>query len=193
MERDNVPVGVTQLLADWGRGNLRAREELVPLVYNELLTLASSYLRRERSDHTLQATALVHEAYLRLVDQQNVRWENRRHFFGAAAQIMRRILVDHARSRVAAKRGSGGTKVALTEAVIMSQEHPEQMLSLHQALAKLASIDEQQSRIVELRVFGGLGVEEIAAVLTISPSTVKRDWALAKAWLWREMGNSEGA
>ncbi|HZU28192.1 MAG TPA: sigma-70 family RNA polymerase sigma factor [Bryobacteraceae bacterium] len=190
MGRENPSREVTQLLANWGRGDLHAREELIPLVYNELRGLASSYLRRERSDHTLQATALVHEAYLRLVDQQSVNWENRRHFFGAAAQVMRRILVDHARARIATKRGSGAAKVALTEAVVMCQEQPGQMVVLNEALEKLSALDEQQGRIVELRVFGGLGVEEIAAVLGISTSTVKRDWALAKAWLWREIGNS---
>lgn len=190
MERKVASNSVTQLLSAWGNGNLQAREELIPLVYKELRSLASSYLRRERNEHTLQATALVHEAYLRLVDQQSVSWENRRHFFGAAAQVMRRILVDHARARIAEKRGSGAERVPLNEAVVMSQESPGQMLGLHEALVKLASIDEQQSRIVELRVFGGLTIEEIAEILAISTSTVKRDWALAKAWLWREIGNA---
>jgi len=190
MERDNTSGDVTQLLANWGQGNLEAREELIPLVYQELRSLASSYLRRERPDHTLQPTALVHEAYIRLVDQRNVTWENRHHFFGAAAQLMRRILVDHARSHLAEKRGSGGAKVALTEAIVMSQEQPAQMLVLNDCLTRLAALDPQQGQIVELRVFGGLKVEEITAILGISPSTVKRDWALAKAWLLREIGSS---
>jgi RNA polymerase sigma factor (TIGR02999 family) len=163
MERDNTSGDVTKLLANWGQGNLEAREELIPLVYQELRSLASAYLRRERPDHTLQPTALVHEAYIRLVDQRNVTWENRHHFFGAAAQLMRRILVDHARSHLAEKRGSGVAKVALTEAVVMSQEQPAQMLLLNDCLTRLAALDPQQGQIVELRVFGGLTVEEITA------------------------------
>ena len=185
--QDDTSGRVTQLLANWGKGDLTAREELIPLVYQELRSLASSYLRRERPDHTLQPTALVHEAYLRLVDQHNVNWENRRHFFGAVAQAMRRILVDHARDRLAEKRGSGVAKVALTEAIVMSQEQPAQMIALHESLTALASRDPQQGRIVELRVFGGLTVEEITGILGVSSATVKRDWALAKAWLRREM------
>lgn len=191
MERDNTSGDVTQLLANWGQGSLEAREELIPLVYQELRSLASSYLRRERPDHTLQPTALVHEAYIRLVDQRNVTWENRHHFFGAAAQLMRRILVDHARSHLAEKRGSGMAKVALTEAIAMSQEQPAQMLVLNDCLTRLAAIDPQQGQIVELRVFGGLKVEEITAIMGISSSTVKRDWALAKAWLSREISSAE--
>ena len=191
MARDDTSGRITQLLANWGGGDLTAREELIPLVYQELRVLASGYLRHERSGHTLQATALVHEAYLRLVDQQNVNWENRHHFFGAAAQAMRRILVDHARGRLAEKRGSGYTKVALTEAIVMSQEQPAQLLAMHESLSRLASIDAQQSRIVELRIFGGLTVEEITAVLGVSSATVKRDWALAKAWLSREIGTRD--
>ncbi|MGA2600987.1 MAG: sigma-70 family RNA polymerase sigma factor [Bryobacteraceae bacterium] len=193
MERDNTSGDVTKLLANWGQGNLEAREELIPLVYQELRSLASAYLRRERPDHTLQPTALVHEAYIRLVDQRNVTWENRHHFFGAAAQLMRRILVDHARSHLAEKRGSGVAKVALTEAVVMSQEQPAQMLLLNDCLTRLAALDPQQGQIVELRVFGGLTVEEITAIMGISSSTVKRDWALAKAWLSREIGTAEAS
>jgi RNA polymerase sigma factor (TIGR02999 family) len=193
MERDNTSGDVTKLLANWGQGNLEAREELIPLVYQELRSLASAYLRRERPDHTLQPTALVHEAYIRLVDQRNVTWENRHHFFGAAAQLMRRILMDHARSHLAEKRGSGVAKVALTEAVVMSQEQPAQMLLLNDCLTRLAALDPQQGQIVELRVFGGLTVEEITAIMGISSSTVKRDWALAKAWLSREIGTAEAS
>lgn len=188
MERDDTTRQVTQLLASWGEGNLEARAELMSVVYDELRRLAASYLRRERSDHTLQPTALVNEAYLRLVEQQNVSWQNRHHFFGAAAQLMRRILVDHARGRLAEKRGSGFAKVELTEAIAMSREQPAEMLALDESLTRLAAQDPQQGRIVELRVFAGLSVEETAALLQISPATVKRDWAMAKAWLLREIG-----
>jgi RNA polymerase sigma factor (TIGR02999 family) len=182
---------VTQLLASWSQGNLEARDALMPLVYNELRKLAASYLRRERSDHTLQATALVHEAYLRLVEQDNVNWQNRHHFFGAAANLMRRILVDHARAHVAEKRGSGMPKVALNEAIAMSQQQPADLLALDESLTRLAAMDAQQGRIVELRVFAGLSVEETAEVLSISTATVKRDWAVAKAWLLHEIRRGE--
>lgn len=182
---------VTELLASWSQGSAEAREALMPLVYDELRSLAASYLRRERSDHTLQATALVHEAYLRLVEQDNVNWENRHHFFGAAANLMRRILVDHARARLTEKRGSGMPKIALTEAIAMSQEQPAELLALDQSLSRLAAMDAQQSRIVELRVFGGLTVEETAQILGISSATVKRDWAVAKAWLLHEIRKEE--
>jgi RNA polymerase sigma factor (TIGR02999 family) len=187
MERDETSGQVTQLLSNWSNGDLQAREEVFPLVYNELRRLAASYLRRERSDHTLQATALVHEAYLRLVEHDSANWQNRHHFFGAAAQLMRRILVDHARGHLAEKRGSGLAKVPLTEAIAMSQEQPAELLALDECLTRLAAFDPQQGRVVELRVFAGLSVEETAAVLSISPATVKRDWALAKAWLWRQI------
>jgi RNA polymerase sigma-70 factor (ECF subfamily) len=190
VERDSSKQ-VTQLLADWSQGSLEAREALMPLVYNELRQLAASYLRRERSDHTLQATALVHEAYLRLVEQDNVSWQNRHHFFGAAANLMRRILVDHARAHMAEKRGSGLLKVALTEAIAMSQEQPAELLALDESLTRLAAVDQQQGRIVELRVFAGLTVEETAEILGVSPATVKRDWAVAKAWLLREIRKEE--
>lgn len=190
MERDSSKQ-VTQLLANWSQGNLEAREALMPLVYNELRRLAGSYLRRERSDHTLQPTALVHEAYLRLVEQDNVNWQNRHHFFGAAANLMRRILVDHARAHRAEKRGSGLPKVAITEAIAMSREQPAELLALDESLAHLSSVDPQQGRIVELRVFAGLTVEETAEVLGVSPATVKRDWAVAKAWLLRQIRKEE--
>lgn len=178
---------VTTLLADWSKGDLKAREALMPLVYNELRRLASSYLRRERSDHTLQATALVHEAYLKLVQQDSVDWQNRHHFFGAAANLMRRILVDHARAHAAEKRGGEAARVPLTEAIAMSQEQPAEMLALDECLTRLAAVDAQQGRIVELRVFAGLTVEETAEILGISPATVKRDWSTAKAWLLHEI------
>jgi RNA polymerase sigma factor (TIGR02999 family) len=179
---------VTQLLLDCRDGNKEALDRLMPLVYDELRRLAKSYMRRERPDNTLQPTALVNEAYLRLIDQRDVRWQNRAHFFGIAAQLMRRILVDRARSHHAVKRGGDGERVPLNEAVISAPTRPDvDLISLDDALAKLTEIDPQQSRIVELKFFGGLTVEEIAEVLKISPATVKRDWSLAKAWLHREI------
>ena len=182
---------VSELLANWNNGDAEAREALMPLVYNELRKLAASHLRRELSDHTLQPTALVHELYLRLADQKNVQWQDKTHFFGVAAQLMRRILVDHARSHMADKRGSGLPKVALNEAIAMSRERPAELLALDESLTQLASTDPQQGRIVELRVFGGLTIEQTAEILGISPATVKRDWNLAKAWLLREIHKAE--
>ena len=178
---------VTQLLADWSKGDLQAREALLPLVYDELRQLAAAYLRRERSDHTLQPTALVHEAYLRLVDARSVDWHSRSHFFSVSAKLMRRILVDHARGHLAEKRGSGLPKVPLTEAIAMSQDRPSDLVALDEALTRLTERDPQQSRVVELRIFAGLTVEATAKALDISPATVKRDWAVAKAWLSREI------
>ena len=178
---------VTQLLQQWSDGRQEALDRLLPEIYAELRRLASSYLWRERRDHTLQATALVHEAFLKLVDQRAVRWQNRAHFFGIAAQAMRRILVDHARGHDAEKRGSGIARVPLTEAIAMSQQQPAELLALDESLTRLAAVDPQQGRIVELRVFAGLSVDETAEVLGISPATVKRDWAVAKAWLLREI------
>ena len=178
---------VTQLLADWSRGDLGAREALLPLVYDELRRLAAAYLRRERTDHTLQPTALVHEAYLRLVEQRSVDWQSRSHFFSVSAKLMRRILVDHARGHLADKRGGGLPRVALTEAIAMSQDRPTELLALDEGLTRLAALDPQQGHVVELRVFAGLSVEETATALSISPATVKRDWAVAKAWLLREI------
>jgi RNA polymerase sigma factor (TIGR02999 family) len=178
---------VTRLLEQLRAGDRNAVADLVPLLYDELRQLASKYLRRERPGHTLQATALVHEAYLRLVDQKDVGWQNRSHFFGVAAQQMRRILVDHARHRHAAKRGGAAPKVALDEALVVSDQAAEDVLQLNELLTRLGELDEQQARVVELRVFGGLTVEEAAEALDISPATVKRDWAMAKAWLTREI------
>jgi RNA polymerase sigma factor (TIGR02999 family) len=177
---------VTQLLLKWNSGDQAALDQLIPLVYDELRRLADRYLRRERRDHTLQTTALVHEAYLRLVDQK-VEWKNRSQFFAIAAQLMRRILVDHARSHGAAKRGSGERKLSLDDIVIRFEERAADLVALDDALTGLASIDPQQSRIVELRFFGGLTVEETADVLDISPATVKREWNMAKAWLYRQL------
>lgn len=177
---------VTQLLSQWTDGDPRALDALLPLVYDELRRLARSYLQRERSDHTLQSTALVHEAYLRLVDQ-NVSWQNRAHFFGIAAQMMRRILVDHARGRNSAKRGEGVCKVTLDEEIARAGQRDLDVIALDEALTNLARFDPQQSRIVELRFFAGLSIEDTSEILKISPATVKRDWAMAKAWLFREM------
>ena len=174
---------VTELLQQWSEGRQDALDRLLPEVYSELRKLAASYLRRERREHTLQATALVHEAFLKLVDQRAVRWQNRAHFYGIAAQLMRRILVDHARGRGATKRGSGERHLSLDEALVMAAARDVDLLALDELLTRLALIDEQQSRIVELRFFGGLTMEETAEVLRISPATVGRDWTIAKAWL----------
>ncbi len=184
---DSAQEGVTQLLASWSKGDRGALERLTPLVYGELKRLAGRYLRRERPGHTLQATALVHEAFLRLVDQRNVEWQNRAHFFGVAAQLIRRILVDHARGRMAAKRGANAVKLSLEDVVETPRQRPLDLVALDDALDALAKMDPQQSRIVELRFFAGLSIEETAEVLCISPATVKRDWTAAKAWLYRDL------
>ncbi|HEY2796419.1 MAG TPA: sigma-70 family RNA polymerase sigma factor [Thermoanaerobaculia bacterium] len=176
---------VTALLRDWSGGDRAALERLMPLVYQELRRLAASYLRVERPDHTLQPTALVHEAYLRMVDQRGVNWQNRAHFFGIAAQMMRRILVDHARRRQAAKRDAAALRLQTTGEEAAGRD-PE-LLALDQALCGLESLDARQARIVELRFFGGLTVEETAEVAGISPATVKREWRTARAWLAREI------
>lgn len=162
-------------------------DELMPVVYDELRRQAARYLRREKAGHTLQTTALIHEAYVRLVDQHNVQWQNRAQFFGMAAQMMRRILVDHARTKKRAKRGGSDIKVSLADATIPVEEQNLDVVALDEALNRLAEIDEQQSRVVELRFFSGLTVEETAEVMGISPATVKRDWSMAKAWLHREL------
>lgn len=184
-----TPQEVTQLLADWGRGNQAALQDLMPLVYDELRHIAARYLRKERPDHTLQTTALVHEAYLRLIDQKNSNWQNRAQFFGIAAQMMRRILVDHARSQHAEKRGGGARKLSLDEAIALADEREVDLIALDDALKMLEAIDAQQSRVVELRFFGGLSVQETAEVLGVSPATIKREWSMAKAWLHRELTN----
>lgn len=181
------PADVTQLLVNWQGGDQQALDQLMPLVYAELRRLARAYLRSERSDHTLQSTALVHEAFLKLVQQRDVHWRNRAHFYGIAAQIIRRILVDHARSHQAGKRGSGGIKLELSDAMAVSKERELDVLQLDSALEKLARIDPRQSRIVELRFFAGLSVEETAEITEVSPATVKREWSFARAWLFREM------
>jgi RNA polymerase sigma factor (TIGR02999 family) len=177
---------VTALLRDWSGGDPRALERLMPLVYGELRKLAASYLRRERSDHTLQPTALVHEAYLRLVDQRGVDWHNRAHFFGIAARMMRRILVDHARRRQAAKRDGAAYRISGSGDLVEAGHDPD-LLALNSALDGLEALDPRQARIIELRFFGGLTVEETAEVVGISTATVKREWQTARAWLAREL------
>ena len=179
---------VTQLLQQWHEGDQEALEALMPLVYNELKRLAGSYLRRERPDHTLQSAALVNEAYLRLVDQTQTRWQNKEHFYGIAAQMMRRVLADHARGHNAAKRGAGVPELELDETIAQAQSRNIDVLDLEEALQKLEKLDPQQGKIVELRFFSGLSIEDTANVLGISPATVKRDWAAARAWLFREIG-----
>lgn len=184
---------VTALLGELAKGNADAGPKLIPLVYEELRRMADRYMRRERSDHTLQTTALVHEAYLKLVDQHSVTWQSRAHFFGVAAQVMRRVLVDHARGHIREKRGGGVVPVSLDEAMVVSPERSEEFLELDRALDRLAALDSRQAKIVELRFFGGLTVEETAEILGISPKTVKRDWAVAKAWLHGELKGGYGS
>ncbi|MFL6228568.1 MAG: sigma-70 family RNA polymerase sigma factor [Pyrinomonadaceae bacterium] len=181
------PHEVTRLLVQLTDGDHDALDALLPLVYAELRRLAASYLRRERDGHTLQPTALVHEAYLRLIDQTQVRWQNRAHFFGVAAQMMRRILVDHARSQQAEKRGGDVQKFSLDENIDVSGERASDLVPLDEALERLAEIDPTKSRVVELRFFGGLSVEETAEVLGVSAPTVKRQWRMAKAWLFGQV------
>ena len=181
------PKEITRLLVAWGDGDQQALEELTPLVYQQLHRLAHHYLSQERPGHTLQTSALVNEAYLRLIDWKNVRWENRAHFFGVSAQLMRRILVDFARSRRYEKRGGGAPALALDEATLISGEKSTDLVALDEALVSLSKLDARQSQVVELRFFGGLTVEETAEVLKVSEATVRRDWSLARAWLRREM------
>jgi RNA polymerase sigma factor (TIGR02999 family) len=178
---------ITELLVGYGRGDKEALDQLMPIVYDELRRQAARYLRRERPGNTLQTTALIHEAYVRLVDQRNVQWQNRAHFFGIAAQLMRRILVDHARAKKRVKRGGSDVRVSLGDATVAVKGQDLDVVALDEALQRLAQIDEQQSRVVELRFFSGLTVEETAEVMHISTATVKRDWSMAKAWLHREL------
>ncbi len=180
------PKNVTKLLTEWSNGDQRALGALIPLVYGELRQLANGYLKQENQGHTLSSTALVHEAYLRLV-KQKVTWQNRAHFFGVAAQMMRRILVDHARNHHYAKRGGGALTLSLDEAVAPRKQREIDLVALDDALDSLAKLDERQSRMVELRFFGGLSIEETSVVLGVSTPTVKRDWATARAWLYREI------
>lgn len=181
------PGDVTRLLAAWSAGDPEAMEALAPLVYDELRKIAGAYMRRERSDHTLQPTAVVNEAFLRLAGQREVSFRSRAHFFGIAAQAMRRILVDHARARHAQKRGGPATLLPLDESVAAAGSRGIDLLALDEALSRLAALDGPQARVVELRFFAGLTVEETAAAMDLSPATVKRDWTSARAWLFREL------
>ena len=188
MSKDaNSPKEITRLLVAWGDGDESALEALTPLVYEELHRLAHHYMRNERAGHTLQSSALVNEAYVRLIDWKSVRWQSRAHFFGVSAQLMRRILVDFARSRNYAKRGGQLGVIPIDEAVIVSDDKGADIVALDEALGSLAKLDERQSKVVELRFFGGLSVEETAEVLHVSAGTVRRDWSIARAWLRREM------
>ena|SRR5258707_6721256 len=181
------PHSVTALLLDWSDGNKESLDKLIPVVYHELRRQAARHLRRERREHTLQTTGLIHEAYLRLIDQKNVRWQNRAHFFGIAAKLMRQILVDHARKNQAAKRGGMDIKLSLEEATLISKGRDMNLMALDEALTRLATIDPRKGRVVELRYFGGLTMEETAEVLEVSLATAKHDWSMAKAWLRREL------
>ena len=183
------PSDLTQLLVRWSEGDADALEQLLPVVYRELRRIALRQMRRERDDHTLVPTALVHELYLRLVDQRMMTWQNRAHFFGLAAQLMRRILVDHARARHAGKRGDPAARVSLEVGLeeAANRDAPEDVLAINLALERLATLDPEQARIVELRFFAGLTVEETAHVVNRSPRTIKREWRLARAWLFREL------
>ena len=181
------PRDVTALLGDWSRGNRTALSQLLPLVYAELRRVAARQLRNERADHTLQPTALVHEVYMRLVDQRQVDWQNRAHFFGVSAQVMRRILVDHARRHGAGKRGEGVRCVSIDEARNVAASNEIAILALNHALDRLEKVDAELAKIVELRAFGGLTIEETAEVLGISPATVKREWSIARLWLLQKI------
>lgn len=188
------PSEITGLLVDWGKGDQTALEKLLPLVEQELHRLAHNYMRRERRekrDHTLQTTALVNEAYLKLIDQKKTRWQNRAHFFAIAAKIMRRILLNYVRDQHRQKRGGQIIQVSLSEASAVYLERPEELIALDEALERLAAIDERKSQVVELRYFGGLDVDEVAEVLKVSPITVMRDWKFARAWLLREIQDGE--
>ena len=187
------PKEITELLVAWSDGDQAALEKLSPLVYGELHRLAHRYMQRERAGHTLQTTALVNEAYVRLIDWKNVRWQNRAHFFGVSAQLMRRILVDFARSRAYEKRGGGVHTVTLHDAIEVSNDKGVDLAALDEALSALAELDPRQSKVVELRFFGGLTNEEAAEVLKVSVATVRRDWSLARAWLHRELSRPAGS
>ena len=183
---------VTQLLLTWNQGDDSALEKLIPVVYAELRRLAHRYMGGERAAHTLQTTALVNEAYLRLIDGKQVNWPNRAHFFAVSARLMRRILVDWARTRESRKRGGSPQRVTLDEALLVTRGHGEDLVALDEALKALAEVDPRKSQVVEMRFFGGLSVEETAEVLKVSPDTVLRDWRLAKLWLLRELGGEKG-
>jgi len=185
---DQSPNGITQMLIELTDGNQEVVNQILPHIYDELKRLASSYLRRERPDHTLQPTALVHEAYMKLIDQKRVQWQNRAHFFGIAAQVMRRILMDHARKHQADKRGGDAEKLPIEEVIlVVSHEKSAELIALDDALKELAKMDEQKARIVELRYFGGLSIEETAEVMGVSVPTINRQWRVAKAWLYSQI------
>lgn len=183
---------VTVLLSALTRGDEAAASKLMPVVYNELRRLAGAYMRRERVDHTLQATALVHEAYIKLIDQRSVNWQSRAHFFGVSAQLMRRILIDHARGHTREKRGGDAKKVSLDDVFLFAEQQADELIAVDDSLNQLAKIDPRQARVVELRFFGGLSVEEAADVMGISPKTVKREWSVAKAWLAADLKQRHG-
>ncbi|HKY28001.1 MAG TPA: sigma-70 family RNA polymerase sigma factor [Pyrinomonadaceae bacterium] len=186
------PNEISQLLDEWSHGNQSALDKLYPLVYDELRRMAHRYMSRERKGHTLQTTALINEAYLRLVEQKHVHWANRAHFFGISAQIMRRILIDHARRYEYSKRGGGTQRVSLDEVAIVAKNKGKELLALDEALTRLGEMDERRGQVVELRFFGGLSNDEIAAFLKISANTVTRDWNLARAWLYQELSLVDG-
>ena len=188
--RTPLPSEITRLLVRWTRGDQAALDQLMPVVYEELHKLARIYLGRERSDHTLQPTALINEAYLRLVKQDFPEWRNGRHFYGVAAQLMRQILVDYARSKQSQKRGGWQERVTLSDNTIFASKHSDQIVALDDVLKQLALLDERKSRVVELKFFGGLNIDEIAHILKISPETVKRDWRFARTWLLRELAGT---
>ncbi len=188
-----LPDQITELLLSWSQGDKEALEHLIPLVSSELRRLARRYMAKERSDHTLQTSALINEAYLRLVNQQNVEWKDRAHFFGVAAQIMRHILIDHARKYQYEKRGAGAQKIALNDAAVLGHQRAKELIALDDALIELAAFDTRKSQIVELRFFGGLTIEEVAEVTSTSPATVKRELQAAKLWLKRIMTRGESS
>jgi len=194
---DFVPVtsaeNLTELLRDWRQGDRAALERLMPVVYDEIRRIAHRYMDRERQGHTLQTTALVNEAYLRLLGQQHVDWNSRSHFFAVVAQVMRHVLIDHARSRLYLKRGGDAQRVPIDDATLMSTERADELVALDEALKSLAQLDARKARVVELRYFGGFSLEETAAVLEVSLMTVRRDWQAARAWLFREMTGCEGS
>lgn len=192
MDDKNVsPTGVTELLINWNKGDREALDEMLPLVYDELRRIAARCMKREKSEHTLQPTALVHEAYMRLVDQRQVDWKNRAQFFGLAAEMMRRILVNHAVQKQTSKRGGEALRVSLSDANELSTSSDTNLVALDEALTRFSEVDSRKSRIVELKFFGGLTTNEIAEVLQVSVATVEREWSLARAWLFREI-NTEG-
>ncbi len=183
---------ITLLLSQLSRGDPQAASKLIPVVYDELRHLAAGYMRRERPDHTLQPTALVHEAYVKLLAQRSVDWQGRAHFFGVAAQLMRRILIDHARGHLRQKRGGVQQKMSLDQALVFSEQQSAEILAVDESLKRLEKVDPRQARVVELRFFGGLNIEETAEVLKVSSKTVKRDWSVARAWLYADIKKRHG-